>query len=73
MITIDACGLSCPQPVILALNAIKDGNNYFQVIIDNNTASENIQRLAVNKGYKIEIENIENKKIRLNLKLPAIS
>ncbi len=54
---IDACGLSCPQPVILTMNAIKDNKSSIDVLVDNNCACENVQRLAENKGYQIEITN----------------
>ncbi|MBF0120103.1 MAG: sulfurtransferase TusA family protein [Desulfobacterales bacterium] len=63
---IDACGLSCPQPVILAMNAIKDNKSYFQIIVDSNVASENVKRLAESKGYNIQMEIIDEK-IQLTL------
>ncbi len=58
---IDACGLSCPQPVLLTMNAIKDNKLFFEVLVDSNIACENIQRLAENKGYKIQIKKTEKK------------
>ncbi|OQY01895.1 MAG: hypothetical protein B6I26_02720 [Desulfobacteraceae bacterium 4572_130] len=58
---IDACGLSCPQPVLLTMNAIKDNKLFFEVMVDSNIACENIQRLAENKGYKIQIKKTEKK------------
>ncbi len=53
---INACGLSCPQPVLLTMNAIKDNQSFINVLVDNNCACENVQRLAANKGYQIEIK-----------------
>ncbi|OQX24043.1 MAG: hypothetical protein BWK80_22890 [Desulfobacteraceae bacterium IS3] len=58
---IDACGLSCPQPVILAMNAMKTGELPLQILVDNNTALENVKRLAESKGYKIDIEQTDEK------------
>jgi len=55
---IDACGLSCPQPVILTMNAMKD-NDSLEVLVDSQTSCENVQRLAQNKGYKVQVENID--------------
>lgn len=43
--TIDARGLSCPHPVILAKKAIAE-NEEVTVLVDNDTAVENIRRLA---------------------------
>ena len=45
--TIDASGLSCPQPVLLFLQAVKaapDGE--FVVIVDNEASRENVSRAA---------------------------
>jgi TusA-related sulfurtransferase len=63
---IDACGLSCPQPVILTMNAMKANKSPFEILVDTNTACENVQRLAENKGYQVRIERL-GEKIRLTL------
>lgn len=52
MNVIDAKGLACPQPVILAKKAIDGGEKNFTMIVDNKTAVENLMRLADNSGYK---------------------
>ena len=44
--TVDARGLACPQPVLLAKKAIAE-NEEVTVIVDNEIAVENIHRLAV--------------------------
>ncbi len=56
---IDTCGMSCPQPVLMtkkALNAETDG---VDVIVDNNTAKENVQRYMTNAGYNVTIEKTD--------------
>jgi len=58
---INACGLSCPQPVILTMNAMRTGELPLQIFVDNNTALENVKRLAETKGYNVEIEKIDEK------------
>ena len=63
---IDACGLSCPQPVILTMNVMKDNKSPLEILVDTNIACENVQRLAENKGYDIEIERL-GEKFRLTL------
>lgn len=51
---IDAKGLACPQPVILAKKAIDGGEKAFTVLVDNKTAVENLMRLADNNGFKAD-------------------
>ncbi|AQS60114.1 sulfurtransferase TusA family protein [Desulforamulus ferrireducens] len=54
--TVDARGLSCPEPVILTrqlLNQVKSGN--VQVLVDNNVAKENVTRAAENMGWKVVV------------------
>ncbi len=53
---IDACGLSCPEPVIQTLRAINAGALRFSVTVDNATAMENIKRLARSKGFSATIQ-----------------
>ncbi len=64
---IDASGLSCPQPVLLTMKAVKSGERNFKVLVDNNTACENVTRFGENSGYKVEIEKKSEDKIELNL------
>ncbi|MBB5142617.1 MULTISPECIES: sulfurtransferase TusA family protein [Desulfovibrio] len=52
---IDTRGLSCPQPVLLFLNAAKaDASNAFSVLVDNDASLENVSRAARNRGYSVE-------------------
>ena len=48
---IDAKGKPCPQPVILAKQAIAAGETDFVVEVDNTTAVGNLQRMAGNQGF----------------------
>ncbi|MGP8155057.1 MAG: sulfurtransferase-like selenium metabolism protein YedF [Smithella sp.] len=52
---IDARGLSCPQPVVLAKQAL-ESNKQVTVIVDNETALENIKRLGSKLGCDVKIE-----------------
>ena len=56
---IDARGLSCPQPVLLAQKAIEEGQVSLEVIVDNETARENIFRLLKKSGLSAETKNME--------------
>jgi tRNA 2-thiouridine synthesizing protein A len=52
--TVDARGLSCPQPVILTLNEIKAGlDKEIVVLVDTDTSKENVLRAAANKGCRV--------------------
>lgn len=56
MKTLDARGLSCPQPVIMVMNAVKEGNKEFTIIVDNQVAVENITRFVQNKKLTNTVE-----------------
>ena len=54
MTTIDAKGLSCPQPVILTLDEIKTGSEKeIIVLVDSDTSKENVIRAATSQGCEI--------------------
>lgn len=53
---VDARGLSCPQPVILARQAIQAGAFPIVVLVDTATAVENVTRLAQNSGLSVVAE-----------------
>ena len=58
---IDARGLSCPQPVILANKKIKKmGKGVFEVLVDTETSKENVTRLAQQSGWHVEVKKVEN-------------
>lgn len=51
---VDARGLSCPQPVIMALEAMrKEGNKELVVLVDTDTARENVSRAAAGLGWQV--------------------
>ena len=56
MKTVDARGLSCPQPVILAKQAIQAGQFPMQVLVDTVTSRENVRRMAVKAGCKVAVD-----------------
>lgn len=52
-IIIDAEGLSCPQPVLLTLNKIKEIKKGEIIIkVDTNTSKENVRRAAQSQGWE---------------------
>lgn len=56
MKTIDARGLSCPEPVIMVKNALASGEAAYEVLVDNVTAKENVTRFATHQGYQVKVE-----------------
>lgn len=48
---VDARGYLCPMPVVMVQKAIKDAPASLDVLVDNETAVENIKRFAANAGY----------------------
>ncbi len=57
MKTIDARGLSCPQPAMLARQAIqKLDKGTVEVLVDSGTARNNVSRLAKNAGWTVTVE-----------------
>ena len=50
MKTIDARGLSCPEPVIRTKNALASGEKAYTVMVDNVTAKENVSRFALHRA-----------------------
>ena len=66
--TIDARGLSCPQPVLMTLEEIKAGKeDEIIVIVDNDASKENVSRAAVHRGWTVV--NIDEKEGVFNLKI----
>ena len=58
---VDARGLSCPQPVIMTKKAMdNDKDSDFEVWVDNAAPKENVTRLAIKNGFKVEVEEHED-------------
>lgn len=53
---IDARNLACPQPVVLTKNKMKDFS-IIEILVDNQTAVENIKRLASSSGWAFKIND----------------
>lgn len=63
---VDARGLSCPQPVILTLNKIKEmKKGEIIIVVDTDTAKENVDRAAKNQGWKVAQVEPENDGYRI--------
>lgn len=52
--TVDARGLSCPQPVLMTLNEIKaEKAKKIEILVDTDTAKENVSRAAESQGWTV--------------------
>ncbi len=66
--TIDARGLSCPQPIFLTQEAIwKQKNGTIEVLVDDPTARQNIERTAEKEGWNFRITELEEDDCLLTL------
>ena len=55
MKTIDARGLSCPEPVIMTRKALSSGEPSYEVLVDNPASRENVTRYAEHQGYTVSV------------------
>jgi TusA-related sulfurtransferase len=56
--TVDARGLSCPQPVILARQAIQAGHFPIEVLVETVTSRENVRRAAEKLGCTVQVQQM---------------
>ncbi len=60
MVTVDAKGLSCPEPVMLAKKAVKKNpSDDVQIVVDNATARDNILRMARSIKRTTDVRDID--------------
>lgn len=65
---VDARGLSCPQPVLLALQAISEVDSGFvEVLVDTEASRENVTRAAEGRGWSVAVTELPDGAFRLDL------
>ena len=53
--TVDARGLSCPQPVLMTMDEIKKAKQgEIVVLVDTDTSKENVSRAASSKEWQVK-------------------
>jgi tRNA 2-thiouridine synthesizing protein A len=53
--TVDARGLSCPQPVLMTLDGIKKADeNEILILVDTDTSKENVSRAAKSQNWQVK-------------------
>ena len=53
---VDARGLSCPQPVMLAQKAINDGSSDFEIYLNSDVSKENMLRFAAKNKMTADVK-----------------
>jgi tRNA 2-thiouridine synthesizing protein A len=54
---VDARGLSCPQPVLLTKQALRQAaGGVVEVLVDTVTSRDNCTRAAQKEGWKVQVE-----------------
>ena len=67
MIKVNAIGDACPIPVVKTKNAIKElnGPGTVEVLVDNEITVQNLTKMAVQKGYEIQSQKLEEQKYQV--------
>jgi selenium metabolism protein YedF len=63
---VNATGLACPQPVVLTKQAL-ESHEQVMVIVDNDTALENVKRLGMKSGCDVKAEKKSDGTYEINL------
>ena len=69
MITVNAMGDTCPIPVVKTKNAIKElnGSGIVETLVDNEIAVQNLNKMAVQKGYEVKSEKISEGQYKVTM------
>lgn len=66
---VDARGLSCPQPVMMTINQIKKiKKGGLVIIVDTDTAKENVSRAVESQGWEVTDVQPENEGYRITVR-----
>ena len=71
MIKVHAIGDACPIPVVKTLSAIKElkGADVIETLVDNETAVQNLIRMADKKGCKVSAEKVSDKEFKVTIEV----
>ena len=60
IVKVDAMGLACPLPVVKTIKALEalTGPAAVETHVDNETAVQNVTRLAEGKGFRVRSEKL---------------
>lgn len=55
IVKVDAKGCACPEPVLKVKQAMSKSDGCVEVLVDNNTAVQNIKRFANSRGCTVNV------------------
>ena len=65
---VDARGLSCPQPVLMTLEKIKElTKGEIEILVDTETSKENVRRAAESRKWRVEALRQEGEGYRMKI------
>lgn len=64
---LDCTGLSCPQPVIRTKDALEQGAQTVEVLVDNEAAKLNVSRFASSLGHRVEVAELDPGRVLLTI------
>jgi TusA-related sulfurtransferase len=66
--TVDARGLSCPQPVLMTMDEMKKVNKgKIMILVDTNASKENVSRSAESQGWQVKEEKMEGSGYKITI------
>ena len=66
--TVDARGLSCPQPVLMTMDEMKrQKQGEIVVQVDTDTSKENVSRAATSQGWQVKDVQEEGEGYRITI------
>lgn len=66
--TVDARGLSCPQPVLMTMDEMKKTDKgEIVVLVDTDTSRENVSRAATSQGWQVKSVDLEETGYRITI------
>ncbi|MFZ7110230.1 MAG: sulfurtransferase TusA family protein [Desulfatiglandales bacterium] len=66
--TVDARGLSCPQPVLMTMDEIKKvQQGEITILVDTETSKENVSRAAMSQGWQVKEVGEEGEGFRVTI------
>lgn len=71
MITINAMGKACPEPVTMTKAAVDKGAEELEVLVDNPISATNVKRFLESKNFRVQLQDDEGRlKLTADLKTP---
>ena len=74
MITVNAIGKPCPEPVALTKTALEKGAEELEVLVDNPVSATNVKRFLEDRGFRVLLQDDDGRlKLTASKKAPPVS